>query len=167
MTNTTKDTLSLTLQMVLFILLVPVLYATGLNFDRAFGWDMDTPLLFRALTVVIIISGAVLFMWTMRTLFMAGHHIPTSANPTPKLVVSGPFAYVRNPHALAIGIWLFGFSLFFSSAGFLLVTFVLFAIILYVMKFGEELELEERFGIEYTEYKKNTPFIIPRISQKK
>ncbi|MEK7648504.1 MAG: isoprenylcysteine carboxylmethyltransferase family protein [Patescibacteria group bacterium] len=166
MTNTTKDTLSLTLQMVLFILLVPVLYATGLNFDRAFGWDMDTPLLFRILTVVIIISGAVLFMWTLRSLFMAGHHIPSSDNPAPKLVVTGPFHFVRNPHALAIGIWLFGFSLFFSSVGFMLTTFVLFALILYVMKFGEEKELEERFGKEYSEYKQKTPFIIPRISQK-
>lgn len=166
MTNTTKDTLSLTLQMALFILLVPVLYATGLNFDRAFAWDMQTPLLFRVFTVVIILSGAILFMWTLRSLFMAGHHVPSSDNPAPKLVTSGPFRYVRNPHALAVGIWLFGFSLFFSSAGFLLITFVLFAIVLYVMKFGEEKELEERFGNEYTDYKKQTPFIIPRISQK-
>ena len=166
MTNISKDTLSLTLQMVLFILLVPVLYATGLNFDRAFGWDMQTPFLFRIFTVVIIISGAILFMWTLRALYLAGHHVPSSENPAPKLVTTGPFHFVRNPHALAIGIWLFGFSLFFSSAGFVLITFVLFAIILYVMKFGEELELEERFGSEYTEYKKHTPFIIPCISKK-
>lgn len=166
MTNETKDTLSLSLQMVLFILLVPVLYATGLNLDRAFAWDLQTPLLFRIFTVVIIISGAILFMWTLRSLFLAGHHVPSSQNPAPKLVTSGPFHYVRNPHALAVGIWLFGFSLFFNSAGFLIITFVLFAIVLYVMKFGEEKELEERFGKEYAEYKKQTPFIIPRVSQK-
>lgn len=162
MTNTTKDTLSLSLQMALFILLVPVLYATGLNFDRAFAWDLQTPLIFRIFTVVIILSGAILFMWTLRSLYLAGHHLATSENPAPKLVTSGPFAYVRNPHALAVGIWLFGFSLFFSSAGFLLVTLILFAIVLYVMKFGEEKELEERFGKEYADYKKTTPFIIPR-----
>ncbi len=166
MTNTTKDTLSLTLQMALFILLVPVLYSTGLNLDRAFGWDMQTPIIFRIFTVVIILSGIILFMWTLRSLFMAGQHVPSSQNPAPKLVTSGPFRYVRNPHALAVGIWLFGFSLFFSSAGFVLITCILFAIVLYVMKFGEEKELEERFEKEYIDYKQRTPFIIPRISQK-
>lgn len=31
------------------------------------------------------------------------------------------------------------------------------------IKLIEEKELEERFGVEYLEYKKRTPFLIPRL----
>jgi protein-S-isoprenylcysteine O-methyltransferase Ste14 len=37
------------------------------------------------------------------------------------------------------------------------------SIILSYIKFVEEKELEQRYGDEYTEYKKRTPFIIPRL----
>jgi protein-S-isoprenylcysteine O-methyltransferase Ste14 len=38
--------------------------------------------------------------------------------------------------------------------------------ILIYIKLVEERELEERFGSEYLEYKKRTPFLIPRIGKK-
>jgi len=40
--------------------------------------------------------------------------------------------------------------------------FIFSAIILSYIKFIEEKELEQRYGDEYVEYKKRTPFIIPR-----
>ena len=38
--------------------------------------------------------------------------------------------------------------------------------ILIYIKLIEEKELEERFGSEYLDYKKRTPFLIPRLSKK-
>lgn len=163
MQNSQKETFSLTLQFVLFILLVPVLYATSINLDTAWNMSMDIPFGIRALASVPIAAGLVLFMWTMRSLFMAGHHAPSSVTPPTTLVSDGPFAYTRNPHALAAGIWLLGFSIYFSSPSFFLMTVALFFIILYVMKFGEEVELEERFGDQYRAYKKSVPFLLPRM----
>jgi protein-S-isoprenylcysteine O-methyltransferase Ste14 len=34
------------------------------------------------------------------------------------------------------------------------------------IKLIEEWELQERFGYEYLEYKKRTPFLIPRLRKK-
>jgi protein-S-isoprenylcysteine O-methyltransferase Ste14 len=38
--------------------------------------------------------------------------------------------------------------------------------ILVYIKLIEEKELEERFGSEYLEYKKRTPFLIPRLGKR-
>ena len=38
--------------------------------------------------------------------------------------------------------------------------------ILIYIKLIEERELEERFGSEYLEYKKSTPFLIPSLGKK-
>jgi protein-S-isoprenylcysteine O-methyltransferase Ste14 len=38
--------------------------------------------------------------------------------------------------------------------------------ILIYIKLIEEKELEERFGSEYLEYKKRTPFLIPRLGKR-
>ena len=38
--------------------------------------------------------------------------------------------------------------------------------ILIYIKLIEEKELEERFGCEYLEYKKRTPFLIPHLRKK-
>jgi len=35
--------------------------------------------------------------------------------------------------------------------------------ILIYIKLVEEKELEQRFGVEYLEYKRRTPFLIPRF----
>jgi protein-S-isoprenylcysteine O-methyltransferase Ste14 len=35
--------------------------------------------------------------------------------------------------------------------------------ILIYIRFIEEKELEQRFGVEYLEYKRRTPFLIPRF----
>jgi len=39
------------------------------------------------------------------------------------------------------------------------------AIVIYTKLF-EEKELEKRFGSEYLEYKKRTPFVIPRLGRR-
>ena len=50
-----------------------------------------------------------------------------------------------------------------GSPSSVVMVFVFSAIILSYIKFIEEKELEQRYGDEYVEYKKRTPFIIPRL----
>jgi protein-S-isoprenylcysteine O-methyltransferase Ste14 len=85
-------------------------------------------------------------------------------NPPKKLVVEGPYAYVRNPmitsvfmmqiaEALLLNSWLI-FGLF---GLFLLGNMVYFP-------FFEEKDLEKRFGDDYRTYKRNVPRWIPRLT---
>ena len=68
----------------------------------------------------------------------------------------------RNPMTLGMTLFYLGVAIWlgsFSAVGLGLVYPV--GISIYI-KLIEEKELEERFGSEYFEYKKRTPFLIPR-----
>lgn len=117
-----------------------------------------------------LIGGAFIFggysfiMWSLISFLKIGKGTPLQTTPTQKLVTSGAFNYTRNPMFLGMSIYLAGLGIVFSSwvwtFGF--VPFFLLVGSLF-LKLYEEKELEERFGHDYIEYKKNTPFIIPRI----
>jgi protein-S-isoprenylcysteine O-methyltransferase Ste14 len=60
---------------------------------------------------------------------------------------------------LGIGVWIGSFS------AIVIVILVTVLLLLYV-KFIEEKELAVRFGEDYLEYKKNTPFLLPRLRRR-
>ena len=62
-------------------------------------------------------------------------------------------------HYLGIAVWVGSISMI------VIVAVCAFLLILYVKRV-EEYELERRFGQEYLEYKRITPFFIPRITLK-
>lgn len=55
----------------------------------------------------------------------------------------------------------FGVAILVGSYSALLAVVLFFLMLLVYLKLIEEKELELRFGQEYLEYKKNTPFILP------
>ncbi len=81
--------------------------------------------------------------------------------PTKKLLVSGPFKYCRNPMTLGTIIAYTGIAILVGSWFSMLFVVVFAALLIAYLKTIEEKELLLRFGSEYAEYKKNTPFIIP------
>ncbi|MDR1906879.1 MAG: isoprenylcysteine carboxylmethyltransferase family protein [Puniceicoccales bacterium] len=119
---------------------------------------------------LMILGGALLTLgmflatWTMWLFARKGKGTAAPWNPPQKLVVDGPYAYVRNPmitsvftmqivEALLLNSWLlFGlFGLF------------LLGNMLYFPLF-EEKDLEKRFGNSYLTYKHNVPRWIPRLT---
>jgi protein-S-isoprenylcysteine O-methyltransferase Ste14 len=85
------------------------------------------------------------------------------------LIVSGPFAHLRNPLYLGnillyTGLGFMSFALFpwFQIFGFLFFSFQYYTIVK-----EEEKYLEETFGEAFSEYKKNVPRFMPRISRYK
>jgi protein-S-isoprenylcysteine O-methyltransferase Ste14 len=79
-----------------------------------------------------------------------------------KLITEGPFSYVRNPLYVGnLGITA-GFAIFGGVAWIFLVTVALFAIqYFFIIRYEENL-LTEKFGQEYTEYKREVPRWIPQ-----
>ena len=106
-------------------------------------------------------AGLVLTAWTIR-ITTHGRARPTGAWPPERLVISGPYAHVRNPMILAGALVLAGESMLWHSwpLGAWTVSFVL----IHALYFPciEERALEWRFGGAYRAYREHVPRWIPR-----
>ena len=97
-------------------------------------------------------------------LFMKfGEGTPAPWDPPKKLVIRGPYRYVRNPMITGVLLMLLAEALLFQSWP-LAVWMMLFFIgnIIY-LPLIEEKALEKRFGNDYREYKAHVPRWIPRL----
>ena len=111
--------------------------------------------------VTAIIAGGVVAMWTIVIQITLASGTPFPMLPTKKLLVVGPFKYCRNPMTLGTITAYGGIAIWIGSFTALLVVAILAAMLIAYLKIIEEKELQMRFGSEYLEYKKKTPFIIP------
>ena len=84
-------------------------------------------------------------------------------DPPGRLVVRGPYRFVRNPMISGVLLIIIAEALYFRSvpiAGWAAAFFLMNAIYLPLV---EELGLERRFGDEYLAYKRKVPRIIPSL----
>ena len=83
--------------------------------------------------------------------------------PTQELLVDGPFRYCRNPMTLGTILAYLGIGIGAGTiAGTALVLGLSGSLLGYLKRF-EEPELAERFGEAYLAYKREVPFLIPRV----
>lgn len=78
-----------------------------------------------------------------------------------RLVVRGPFAYVRNPLYVGNFFISMGFAIFSASFTIMILTAVLFAVQYYFVIRYEESILTQKFGEEYEKYRRQVPAWIP------
>ena len=96
--------------------------------------------------------GALIALWCILTFALIGRGTPAPFDPPRRLVVRGPYRFVRNPMYLGAGLALAGAGLFYGSlfllgyAGFFLLVCHVFVIIY------EEPALRSTFGSEYEIY---------------
>jgi protein-S-isoprenylcysteine O-methyltransferase Ste14 len=85
---------------------------------------------------------------------------------TEKFEKGGIRRYMRNPMSLSAYLFLVAYPIRFPSSYLLLASLIgiIPAHILY-LKIYEEKELELKFGEEYLKYKKEAPFLMPRIKK--
>lgn len=107
-------------------------------------------------------AGIVLLIWTISLLFKTGKGTLAPWNPTRKLVITGPYAYVRNPMISGVFMILLAEAIATQSSA-IFIWFIMFVMInaLYFV-LSEEPGLRKRFGNEYNEYCKHVPRYIPR-----
>lgn len=83
--------------------------------------------------------------------------------PTERLVTTGPYAYTRNPMLLGLLFLLLAIALYGRSiAGLVLLPAAALAALEYI-RANEEPILRERFGREYSLYRRSVPALIPRF----
>jgi len=118
------------------------------------------------ISALMILFGFVFAMWSIfaQLLFARGTPLPMMA--TQELLVSGPFRYCRNPMSLGTILIYVGISLLIRSWSALGIAVIISGLLIVYLKRIEERELEMRFGDTYLEYKKKTPFLIPKFPQR-
>ena len=111
--------------------------------------------------VMAIIIGGIVALWTIVIQIILASGTPFPMLPTKELLIVGPFKYCRNPMTLGTITAYAGIAIAVGSLTALMAVAIFAAILISYLKIIEEKELQMRFGIEYIEYKKKTPFIIP------
>ena len=83
---------------------------------------------------------------------------------THRLVISGPYCYIRNPmsamgiaQGLAVGLYLGStLTIAYAAAGAIMWN--------YLIRPWEERDLAERFGAQYEQYRRSVPCWVPRLT---
>jgi protein-S-isoprenylcysteine O-methyltransferase Ste14 len=115
------------------------------------------------IALVLMVAGWLFANWTVKVQFSFGRGTPIPLMATQKLVVKRPYTYCRNPMALGTTAFYFGITIWTGSLSALGLSLIYPVVILIYIKLIEEKELEQRFGLEYLEYKRRTPFLIPHF----
>jgi len=115
--------------------------------------------------MLLLVAGLSLHVWCV-LLFKktpGGGGIGVPFNPPRRLVVIGPYAWMRNPMVSALVVWLSGLGFILNSISMVFVwTPAFLAVLVVELKVVEEPELERRFGVAYREYKARVPMFVPR-----
>ena len=143
--------------------LIPHWLVSGYG-ERAL-WPNDSTLavLARISGGIVFLIGLFLFGWCLYLFAARGKGPLAPWDPPRKLVVTGPYRFVRNPMISGVLLIIAGEALVHGSRtiGLWLLTFFVINQIYFML--SEEPMLEARFGEDYREYKRNVPRWIPRL----
>jgi protein-S-isoprenylcysteine O-methyltransferase Ste14 len=115
------------------------------------------------LSVPLIALGLLLVVSTVRLFATVGRGTLAPWDPTERLVVRGPYRYVRNPMISGVLCILLGEAVLFGSLPLLLWFAVVLAVNAVYLPLVEEPGLQRRFGEDYERYRTHVPRWIPRL----
>jgi len=154
----------------LIFVVVPILtYFIGHFLDRTFLLPEFPPFPVNlAVGFGVFMFGLAIGIKSTRLLYLKGRGLPwgevKQKVQSTRLVSTGLYACCRNPMTLGYALLPCGMGILFRS---LAMTFLIPAVIFLVMiiwlKLWEEPRLERRFGQVYRDYKRQTPFLVPRF----
>jgi len=152
-----------------FLGLLPYIVAgVGPRLDRRLGLPpLGIGRVNRILGGLLTVLGFSLGFWSVDVQMSRGRGTPLPVMPTQELLTEGPFRYCRNPMTLGAILAYLGMAVAVrTTAGTVLVLSLAASLLVYLKRLEEE-ELAERFGEVYLEYKRETPFIIPRLPRRR
>jgi len=102
--------------------------------------------------MVIGTIGAVVALWCVFSFATIGRGTPAPFDPPRRLVIRGPYRFVRNPMYIGAGLALAGAALFYASLPILGYTVLFFLVAHLFVVWYEEPTLRRTFGGEYEAY---------------
>lgn len=129
-------------------------------------WLGSEPITVRGIVLggLLMLAGFGLSGWCVSFLVTLGEGTQSPLDPTKRLVIAGPYRYVRNPMILGNVLLLVGEAVLFASWGILLLAALFWAAWHVVLVRVEEPSLRERFGSEYEAYERAVPRWLPRLA---
>lgn len=131
----------------LVLVFLPAQILSGAGVERPAGFGAP-----QIAGMIVGAAGGAVAIWCIVTFAVIGRGTPAPFDPPRRLVVRGPYAYVRNPMYLGAALALVGAALFYQTgalwvyaAAFLVATHAL--VVLY-----EEPTLRRTFGADYETY---------------
>lgn len=146
---------TLFISFVLVFLPSQVLVRAGVTTPPAIG-------LAQATGGLAVIVGLSLAIWCVLAFGIIGKGTPAPFDPPRRLVVRGPYRYVRNPMYVGAIVGLAGASLFYESLALAGFTILFTAVVHLFVLFYEEPTLARLFGADYTEYRRHVARWTPR-----
>ena len=148
-----------------FLGLLPFLVGrVGPRLDRRLGLrPVKIRKVNRIVGGLLLVLGFSLGFWSVITQLTRGRGTPLPVMPTQELLTEGPFRYCRNPMTLGAILAYLGIGVGVGTIAGTTLVLGLGASLLGYLKRLEEAELAERFGEPYLAYRRETPFIIPRL----
>jgi protein-S-isoprenylcysteine O-methyltransferase Ste14 len=128
--------------------------------------SLGTPggaLLLQGAGLGVLMVGLLLFLSSLRRFAVEGKGTLAPWDPPRRLVVDGPYRYVRNPMISGVLFVLAGEALLLRSRPHALWALVFLGINLVYIPLLEEPFLRLRFGEAYREYCKHVPRVFPRL----
>ena len=151
-------------RLVLFPLAVVAVVVSCWRLDSWFGWrGVRLP----ELGAPLALAGFFLIMWCNVLFLELGRGTAHPfAGKTQKLVIVGPYRYVRNPMMWGVGALLAGSALWLGSGGLWVALATFLTFVLLFVPFYEERDMERRFGEAYRDYCRRVPRWFPRMRSK-
>ena len=147
------------------VLIPATLVYLGERLDHALGLSLvvHVPHL-RWLSLVAFAAGTPWLAWSIYWQHRNGEGTPLPLVPTRVLLCDGPYRFTRNPMALGAILWLAGWALLANSPSALFGGVGIFALLVLSWdKWIEEKELLWKYGAAYEQYRRQTPFLLPRF----
>ncbi len=136
-----------TLFVALFLVFVPQRILTVVGVVPT---DVIGPFQYVGLTLIGL--GAALVVWCVLTFALVGKGTPALFDPPRKLVVAGPYRFVRNPMYIGAATAMLGAALLYGSSALALYAVVVLVVTHLLVTFYEEPHLRRVFGQSYDEY---------------
>lgn len=132
---------------------------------QAFGQSANLQIgIYFLIGAILFILFSILGLASAYSIVKNGNGTPLPIDQTTKLVLSGPYRYVRNPMAIAgIGQGI-AISIIFTSIPIFIYALIGAVLWQFVVRPIEERNLKKKFGEEYKDYKRKTPCWVPKLN---
>ena len=144
------------------MLLVPLWIASRYGIEAKLGGSTSA-LFLQAVGVVVLAVGLLLFVSSLGRFASEGKGTLAPWDPPRRLVVHGPYRFVRNPMISGVIFILAAEAMLLISAPHALWALAALIINLVYIPLVEEPGLRARFGPSYDEYCRHVPRIVPRL----
>ena len=129
--------------------------------ERRWGLDVTLPWIWP-LGLLLLVLASALGLWSGFTMSVVGKGTPLPAAMPNRLVVAGPYRFIRNP--MAVAGFMQGAAVGLLLSSWIVVAYGVAGAVLwnYAIRPHEEADLESRFGDEYRRYRDAVRCWVPR-----